>query len=194
MATEAYFRIPEEFRREEHRLEETLKKVALIFAGAGSIVSKSGIASEGDSNDKMKLEGSSMMYQRDSGYKYQVGSSNDLKMDVVDKSRGIYLIAYRYGKDEQMQNMSRGICEILRLDYMYNTSFELKIQNEVHPLIQEQAEKDGLTVYRAQDEIYKSSREFIKDALYEHKIFEKDLTKVENQDIIVKSIISRIKG
>lgn len=194
MATESYFRIPEEFRREEHRLEDTLKKVALIFAGAGSIVSKSGIASEGDSNDKMRLEGSSMMYQRDSGYKYQVGSSNDLKMDVVDKSRGIYLIAYRYGKDEQMQNMSRGICEILRLDYMYNTNFELKIQNEVHPLIQDQAEKDGLTVYRAQDEIYKSSREFIKDALYEHKIFEKDLTKVENQDIIVKSIISRIKG
>ena len=77
---------------------------------------------------------------------------------------------------------------------MYNTNFELKIQNEVHPLIQDQAEKDGLTVYRAQDEIYKSSREFIKDALYEHKIFEKDLTKVENQDIIVKSIISRIKG
>ena len=194
MAIESYFRIPQEFRRDDERLESTLKKVALIFSGAGSIVTKSGIAKEGDSNDKMRIDGSSMMFQRDSGYKYQVGSSNDLKMDIVDKTKGIYLLAYRYGNDEQMQAISKGICEILRLDYIYNTSFELKMDKEVFPLIQDQAEKDRLTVYRAEDEMYKTSRELIKEALYDCKIFEKDLTKNENQDIIIKSIINRLKG
>lgn len=127
MATEAYLRIPEHRRREDWQYDAILKKIALMLEGNGSLITSKGIAKEGDPVDKMRVGVSSILFEKSSGYKYQVGSSNDLKMDVVDASRGIYLIAYRYGRPKQVREMAKGICSLLNLDYVYRQDFEQKV-------------------------------------------------------------------
>lgn len=191
MATEAYLRIPEHRRREDWQYDAILKKIALMLEGNGSLITSKGIAKEGDPVDKMRVGVSSILFEKSSGYKYQVGSSNDLKMDVVDASRGIYLIAYRYGRPKQVREMAKGICSLLNLDYVYRQDFEQKVLEKINPLVQ--AKNEDLTVWRAQDEIFKETRELIEKALTENRFYEQDLDEEKNQHIVIETMIKLYK-
>lgn len=191
MATEAYLRIPEHRRREDWQYDAILKKIALMLEGNGSLITSKGIAKEGDPVDKMRVGVSSILFEKSSGYKYQVGSSNDFKMDVVDASRGIYLIAYRYGRPKQVREMAKGICSLLNLDYVYRQDFEQKVLEKINPLVQ--AKNEDLTVWMAQDEIFKETRELIEKALTENRFYEQDLDEEKNQHIVIETMIKLYK-
>lgn len=191
MANEAYLRIPEHRRREDWQLDSIVKKIALMLEGNGSVVTSKGIAKEGDSVEQMRIGVSSIFFEKSSGYKYQVGSSNDFKMDIVDSSRGIYLIAYRYGQTNQVRDMAKGICSLLNLDYIYRHDFEQKIREKVFPLMQAKLEHE--TVWTAQDEMFKQTRELIIQVLEASRFYEQDLNDETNQTVIIEHMIKILK-
>lgn len=192
MAHESYFRIPTHRSYEEWMKENVLKKIAVMFDGAGSIVGKKGFATEKDSNDDMTIKAHVHLYQSNSGYKYQVGVGNDLKMDVKLESDNIYLLASRYDNPFTMQEISRGICHILHLDYVYNMEFEYKIREQIHPLLEKDLRDMGATDHRLQDQIYLRSRELIQGAMRLERIFEMELSDNRMQNIVIQLMLKQI--
>lgn len=56
-----------------------------------------------------------------------------------------------------------------------------------------QAKNEDLTVWRAQDEIFKETRELIEKALTENRFYEQDLDEEKNQHIVIETMIKLYK-
>lgn len=183
---DCYFRIPNQYNYMENNSDEEssriLRQICLIVTADISVAHHNKkIPKEDSTQDDKNFTGYSQIYESYHGYKYKCGSGNDWRLDVVDQENNIYLISYRYSdrQSKDLQKITAGFCSLLNLDYIYDLSFEEKIKNIIHPLLN----------YENSNDIFKKTRFEITLAMTDLRLFEDDL---ENEDCQL-AIIAKIR-
>lgn len=174
------------YNKTEKEELELIQSIAFCFL-PGSIVA----VPEKNKLNERSIYSCLNFYTTDTGYKYQIGTGNDYKIDEVEKYK-IYKIVSRYDNYHNLFKIAEVIALQLDLHVLYYDIFENElickifehITGTISPSeVKKQSSEEVFEI--VMDNYYRESREMISKALIELRVYPSELfLEKERQKVI----------